>query len=364
MALSKERLEGLIARSTDIVVATDAKGRVAYYNDGAKRTLGYSQDEILGCYVAQLFPSLDEAKRVMAAMRDPGHGGRGIVETFQTTYVSNSGESIPVAISGTISYADDGAEQGTIGFAKDLREILRRDQLATLGEVAVGLSHEINNPLAVILNQAELLEREVEQLAGERDTSVEAERLYAIRREISRISDILSRLGEMVATESYETIEYVGPSRMIDLRGASRRAKVADARLRGVRVLVVDDDLGICSTLEEILTAAGCVVETASDGEAGLRRVEAAAPDLVLTDVVMPKLDGYGLYTAIKARYPDLPVLMMTAFHYDKDHIIKRSRIEGLVGVIFKKPVDPERLLKVIADTVAAAPAGGDSSAH
>ena len=367
MALSKERLEGLIARSSDIVVATDAKGMVAYYNDGAKRTLGYSQDEILGRYVARLYPSLAEAKRVMAAMRDPGHGGRGIIETFQTTYVSNSGENIPVAISGTISYDEDGAEQGTIGFAKDLREILRRDQLATLGQVAVGLSHEINNPLAVILNQIELLEREVEQLAGERDTSVEAERLYAMRREISRISDILSRLGEMVATESYETVEYVGPARMIDLRGASRRAKVVDERLRGVRILVVDDDLGICRTLEEILAAAGCVVETASDGEEGLRRVEAAEPDLVLTDVVMPKLDGYGLYTAIKARHPDLPVLMMTAFHYDKDHIIKRSRIEGLVGVIFKKPVDPERLLRVIADTVASTPTpggSGDSRAH
>ncbi len=353
MALSKERLQGLLARSTDIVVATDARGMVAYYNDGAKRTLGYSQDEILGRYVAQLFPSLVEAKRVMAAMRDSGYGGRGIVETFQTTYVSNSGEHIPVAISGTISYGEDGAEEGTIGFAKDLREILRKDQLATLGEVAVGLSHEINNPLAVILNQAELLERDVARLAGERDTSVEAERLYAIRREVSRVSEILSRLGEMVATESYETVEYVGPARMIDLRGASRWVKVAEERLRGVRILVVDDDLGICRTLEEILAAAGCKVETACDGEEGLRRVEASQFDLVLTDVVMPKLDGYELYTAIKARHPDLPVLLMTAFHYDKDHIIKRSRIEGLVGVIFKKPVDPERLLKVIADTVA-----------
>jgi hypothetical protein len=43
---------------------------------------------------------------------------------------------------------------------------------------------------------------------------------------------------------------------------------------------------------------------------------------------------------------------MMTAFHYDKDHIIKRSRMEGLQGVIFKKPVDPDRLRKVIAETV------------
>jgi hypothetical protein len=43
---------------------------------------------------------------------------------------------------------------------------------------------------------------------------------------------------------------------------------------------------------------------------------------------------------------------MMTAFHYDKDHIIKRSRMKGLEGVIFKKPVDPERLRQVIAEAV------------
>jgi len=45
---------------------------------------------------------------------------------------------------------------------------------------------------------------------------------------------------------------------------------------------------------------------------------------------------------------------MMTAFHYDKDHIIKRSRIEGLDGVIFKKPVDSERLCAAIVEVMGA----------
>ena len=67
----------------------------------------------------------------------------------------------------------------------------------------------------------------------------------------------------------------------------------------------------------------------------------------------MPNMDGYELYCVLKERFPDLPVLMMTAFHYDKDHIIKRSRMEGLQGVIFKKPVDPRRLREVILETVA-----------
>jgi PAS domain S-box-containing protein len=352
MALSKEVLERLIARSTDIVVATDRRGNVAYYNDGASRILGYTPREILGVYVAKLYPDLDEAKRVMRAMRSADHGGKGIVETFQTTYTSKHDEQIPVAISGTLIFDENGDENGTIGFAKDLREILKKDKLATLGEVAVGLSHEINNPLAVILNQSELLEREVEALAGERDSSVECERIDAIRREVSRVTRILARLGEMVETEHYETIEYIGPARMIDLR--DRPAAGPDPRLEGLRILVVDDDSGICQTLQEILASAGCAVQTASDGAEGLRRLESEPFDLVLSDVVMPNMDGYELYMAIRKTQPGLPVLMMTAFHYDKDHIIKRSRVEGLEGVIFKKPVDTLRLREVIAETIGA----------
>jgi PAS domain S-box-containing protein len=351
MGLSLEKLERLIARSTDVVVATDRKGNVAYYNDGASRMLGYSAEEVLDHYVDRLYPDIDEARRVMKAMRGPDHGGRGVAKNLETTFCSRDGEHIPVAISGTILYDEDGKEDGTIGFAKDLREILRKDQLATLGQVAIGLSHEINNPLAVIVNQTALLEREVEELGGETDVSVECERLDAIRREVERISGILKRLGEMAEKESVETIEYVGPERMIDLR-ERRPLTERDERLEGLRILIVDDDMGICNSLKEILEAWGCDVQMACDGAEGLSRVEAGGLDLVLSDVVMPKMDGYELYTAIRAHHPGLPVLMMTAFHYDKDHIIKRSRVEGLEGVIFKKPVDPHKLREVVLDTI------------
>jgi CheY-like chemotaxis protein len=150
-----------------------------------------------------------------------------------------------------------------------------------------------------------------------------------------------------------ETIEYVGPTRMIDLRRRSA-TPARDPRLEGVRVLVVDDDAGICRTLAEILSAEGCSVETARDGAEALARVEASHFDVVLTDVVMPKMDGHELFCEIRKRFPSLPVLMMTAFHHDKDHIIKRSRLRGLEGVIFKKPVDPGRLRQALIDTLAA----------
>ncbi len=351
MPLTREMLERLTDRSTDIVVATDRKGCVVYYNDGASKSLGHDPKEILGEFVGAFYPSVDEARRVAQAMRDPDQFSPGVVENFQTSFMAASGEEIPVAISGTLLYDEDGVENGTIGYAKDLREILHKDQLATLGEVAIGLSHEINNPLAVILNQMEMLESEVYSLAQEGDCSVEAERIDAIRREVARISEILGRLGEMVQQDSYETINYAGPARMIDLRRREARSLERDERLKGLRILVVDDDRGICNSLQEILEVDGCDVATAHDGIEALECIAKNEFDLVLSDVIMPNMDGHDLYLSVRERYPDLPVLMMTAFHYDKDHIIKRSRMQGLEGVIFKKPVDPVRLREVIFET-------------
>ncbi len=330
MGLTREQFEQLTNRCPDIIIGTDRKGRIIYFNEGAHDSLGYEDHEVLGEFVGTFYPSIDEARRVSAAMRTAGGGEVGAANTIETTFIARTGEEIPVAISGTLLYDEKGEEDGTIGFAKDLRDIRHKDQLATLGEVAIGLSHEINNPLAVIVNQAELLENEISSLAGEADSSVENERLDAIRREVARIAEIIERLGEMVKSDSYETIHYVGPARMIDLRSEDRKKHEPDPRLRGLRILVVDDDQGISRTLEEMLEADGCLVEVAEDGLEALEKLSDGPFDLVLSDVVMPKMDGYELYHQVTKKYPDLPVLMMTAFHYDKDHIIKRSRMEGL----------------------------------
>jgi PAS domain S-box-containing protein len=353
MGLTREQFELLTNRSPDIIVGTDRKGRVIYFNDGAHDTLGYESEEVLGQFVGLFYLSIEEARRVSAAMRSAERGKVGETHTIETIFLARSGEEIPVAISGTLLYDEAGKEDGSIGFAKDLRDIRHKDQLATLGEVAIGLSHEINNPLAVIVNQATLLENDIARLAGEVDSSVENERLDAIRREVARIADIIDRLGEMVKMDAYETIHYVGPSRMVDLRSEDRKRYEPDPQLHGLRILVVDDDQGISRTLQEMLEADGCQVEVAEDGKRALEKLARAPFDLVLSDVVMPHMDGYELYRQVQKKYPDMPVLMMTAFHYDKDHIIKRSRMEGLEGVIFKKPVDPDRLRRTIVESVA-----------
>jgi PAS domain S-box-containing protein len=341
MPLPRTSLQRLIESSPDIVVATDAQGKVAYYNDGASESLGYAREEIIGCFVARLYPSLEEAKRVKAAMRDPQRDGPGRVVNFATTFVAKDGRGIPVAISGTILYDDSGREQGTIGFAKDLREFIRRDRLALLGEIAMGLSHEINNPLEIITNEAELLARSLERAGSSPELDRAQARLGAIRHEVGRVEGLLRRLSEMAEKEQYATAPYLGDARMIDLKAQQQ----SSARvLEGSRILVVDDDTGVRESLAEILRADGCEVVTAADGRDALRKMESGSFHVVLSDVVMPEMDGYELFLEVRRRAPQTKVILMTAFYYDKDHVLKRSRLNGLDGVLFKKPIDPARL--------------------
>jgi signal transduction histidine kinase len=129
----------------------------------------------------------------MVAMRNDEFGGPGKVKNFETTFVTRWGEQIPVAISGSILYDENGLEIGSIGFAKDIREIRQRDRLATLGEVAVALCHEINSPLEVILNDVELLSSFVRAKSSDEEAVVEEERVEAVRREVLKNQEIVNR---------------------------------------------------------------------------------------------------------------------------------------------------------------------------
>ena len=196
----------------------------------------------------------------------------------------------------------------------------------------MGLSHEINSPLEVIINELALIERGSGKLE---------ERLDAIRDEIVRIGRQLATLNEMAEQEDYASTSYLGEKRMVNLAGRPNP-------LDGARVLVVDDDAGVRRSVAEILTSDGCRVREAENGVRALALLEGEPFDLLLSDVVMPDMDGYELYQQAQQRFPELPVALMTGFYYDREHVIKRSRMQGLEGVLFKKPINPEMLRETL----------------
>ncbi len=361
MPLPRIYFEKLLENSPDIVVAVDRRGAIVFYNDGARQTLGYTPEEVLGKPVTLLYPTLDTARDVMRAMRSDDYGAPGTVKNCETVFVAKEGHRIPVAVSGSIAYDEEGEEVGSIGFAKDLRQIRKRDRLATLGELAVSLAHEINNPLEVITNTMELVEEFVRRAATDEQMVVEVERFEAVQREVAKIHAIVGRVQDLAEGHEYQTRQYLPGTLMTNLRqegtvppppAGTKSAPSTNGSgpsIAGLSILVVDDDLGVCQSLAELLRHQGCEATIATSALEALRLATEQRFDLVVSDVVMPDMDGYDLYMELKERRPSLPVILMTGYLYDRDHVIKRSKLAGLAtGVLYKKPIDLERLKTII----------------
>jgi PAS domain S-box-containing protein len=351
LSLDKKYFQRLIESSPDIIIAVDKSGVVNYYNDGARTGLGYSSEEIIGQNVTRVYSTLDEARRVMKAMRDSKDKGK--IASFETEFRNKDDQIIPVMITGAIIHDDDGSEVGTIGFARDIRRMRHAQQLATAGEIAVSLAHEINNPLESITNNVELLSQCLESRLTDAEKVVENERLDSIRNSIERVQAIVRRLDEMTRKGEYETRDYLAGKRMADL--APREETKIHTRphdaphaetspLEGMAVLVLDDDTAVVNSMADLLRAERCVVYCATRPSAAFGILRNVKLDAVISDVVMPEMDGYDFYLKVKEDMPRLPVILMTAYYYDKDHILKRSRLRGLEGALFKKPVNPGKL--------------------
>ncbi|MGA1858272.1 response regulator [Azospirillum sp. 11R-A] len=100
----------------------------------------------------------------------------------------------------------------------------------------------------------------------------------------------------------------------------------APERMRNATILLADDNADMRSYVERLLTAAGYRVETVGDGVAAVETAKAAPPDLVLSDVMMPHLDGFGVIAALRG-HPhtrDLPIILLSA------RAGEESSIEGL----------------------------------
>lgn len=99
---------------------------------------------------------------------------------------------------------------------------------------------------------------------------------------------------------------------------------MADSRFTGVRVMVIDDSNTVRRNAEMFLAQAGCKVTLAENGFDALGKIDAHTPDLVLVDILMPRLDGYQTCTLIRksGKHGAVPIIMLSA----KDSTFDRAR--------------------------------------
>lgn len=90
----------------------------------------------------------------------------------------------------------------------------------------------------------------------------------------------------------------------------------------GKRILVVEDDPSISMGLQMNLEAEGYLVELAEDGEHGLRRAREFKPDLIVLDVMLPKLNGFEVLRTLRAEGASLPIVMLSARGAEMDKVM------------------------------------------
>jgi len=141
------------------------------------------------------------------------------------------------------------------------------------------------------------------------------------------------------------------PPRLPSAQPAIARPRGAEADvpdLRGICVLVVDDDAETRDLLEAVLAGAGAEVTTAASGAEALTQIARHVPDVLMSDIAMPHVDGYELIRRVREQHLSLPSIALTAYGSVEDR--DRAVAAGFERHV-AKPVLPRGLLSVVAGT-------------
>jgi PAS domain S-box-containing protein len=181
----------LVQASMDGIIVNDMLGNVLIFNAGAGKILGYLPEEVIGkIKVYQFYPDRT-AHEIKRLIYDPGEGGVGILENYETQARHKDGSLVPIWLSARLLH-EDAREIGIVGYFRDLRErrrleteLLQSERLATLGKMVAHISHEIKNPLTTIGGFAA-------QLGRRPDLPEDARRrLSLIHQEVQRLEKFL-----------------------------------------------------------------------------------------------------------------------------------------------------------------------------
>jgi len=162
--------------------------------------------------------------------------------------------------------------------------------------------------------------------------------------------------NRLAAYESREPAGRLASSEMKRLTDDSITEGAAQAEQVGVPILLVDDSLSIRKFVGRMLESAGYQVDTAVDGEDGLRKACASDYRLIITDLEMPKLNGFEIIQALRTRpqTQQTPIVVMTTRAGDKH---RQIAINIGANSYIAKPVEEWALLQEVGRWVGRAPA-------
>jgi PAS domain S-box-containing protein len=215
--LSSRRYELLRERAHDVILFLGRDGRIVEANHAAEEAYGYTRDELLKLNVRELrYDATDVERQFRMALK------QGVV--FETVHKRKDGTTLPVEVASKPSKLGDDVLLSVIRDITERRamqaKLLEADRLTTFGMIAAGLAHEINNPLAYVLTNHEVIARELPRLATKtREVSEGNQDFEAIAQGLAQCASMLS-----VAMEGLERVRSI----VRDLKTFSRADPVQE----------------------------------------------------------------------------------------------------------------------------------------
>ena len=199
--------KNLIDSSIDGIMGCDKDGKVIIYNMSLEKMLGYHKDEVVRKMTFDQFFPVGAAEHFREELYSEDYGGKNQLFLYETTLLGKEGDKVSVQLSATVLF-EEGEAMGLVSFIRDLRELrmleqqfadqtrlLLQHKMISLGRLAASVVHEINNPLAGILNYLKLM---IKILNRDSLSEVHLEKfkryLNVVESETDRCSKIVSNL--------------------------------------------------------------------------------------------------------------------------------------------------------------------------
>lgn len=325
---------------------------------------------------ARLEPLLEEgmtpeaAQRVLYA-RAEGNGVTGYVAATGKSYLCADTAKDPLYIEGAQGARSSLTVPLVVGDEVIGTFNVESPQVNGFGEQDLQFAEIFSREIAATLHTLELLTAEKRSTASQSVEAINREVALPVDEILTATTAVLDRyIGhEPEMAEKLRTI--LAAARSIkqcihkvgqDMAPANQNNVLeADThpRLRGLRILVADNDERVRRSAHSLLGRLGCIVETARDGKEALTMARLCPYDRILADIRLPDLTGYEVYRQLREAQPKARVILMTAYGYDPSHSIVKARQDGLRFVLYK-PFRVDQLLDALesADPPAPSPEG------
>lgn len=211
---------------------------------------------------------------------------------------------------------------------KELQEkILEKERNESTQKMAAAAAHEISQPLQALTILSDMAKRDWK------------ENIHLLDKIPEQIEKITLLVEKMMDLDSVKTMDYAGGIEIVDIK-KSASGKSAVNR----KVLVIDDNEPVLTTIAEIIKGEEIEVDTASTGNTGLELIAKNKYGLIISDIKLPDIDGFEIFKSVRDNLGDTKFVFMSGYATVEKHL---ELISGAYGFL-KKPFNVDEILIIL----------------